>query len=207
MLTYPSATRVSTLIGRRACVIIGFAGAVLRARYYDPGEGLYISVDSIGLAGGNPTLYGYVGDVNGWVDIFGLTCSDSTAGTATINQYDNGLREGHFSVEINFNGKSQSTHQVITDGMETKLKTKIVNVGPGMRSPVNSATIDIPNAKAAMDMQNSLLKVDNLGPYQDFKNTCLTHVIDIVNAGGGKYTKTPLGSAKFLRGNNFGLLK
>ena len=27
------------------------------------------------MAGGNPTLYGYVGDVNGAVDIFGLACS------------------------------------------------------------------------------------------------------------------------------------
>ena len=44
-----------------------------RFRYYDPGEGVYLSVDPIGLAGGNPTLYGYVGDVNGEVDVFGLT--------------------------------------------------------------------------------------------------------------------------------------
>ncbi len=31
--------------------------------------------DPIGLAGGNPTLYGYVGDVNVWVDVLGLACS------------------------------------------------------------------------------------------------------------------------------------
>ena len=43
-----------------------------RFRYYDAGEGVYISRDPIGLAGGNPTLYGYVGDVNGAVDPFGL---------------------------------------------------------------------------------------------------------------------------------------
>ena len=28
--------------------------------------------DSIGLADGNPTLYGYVGDTNWWIDPFGL---------------------------------------------------------------------------------------------------------------------------------------
>ena len=30
-----------------------------RFRYYDPKAGSYISQDPIGLAGGNPTLYGY----------------------------------------------------------------------------------------------------------------------------------------------------
>ena len=45
-----------------------------RFRYYSPDEGMYISQDPIGLAGGNPTLYGYVCDPNGWVDVFGLRC-------------------------------------------------------------------------------------------------------------------------------------
>jgi len=43
-----------------------------RFRYYDPELGQYITQDPIGLAGGNPTLYGYVGDPNSWVDPFGL---------------------------------------------------------------------------------------------------------------------------------------
>ena len=43
-----------------------------RFRYYDPKTGAYISQDSIGLAGGNPTLYGYVDDPNTWIDVFGL---------------------------------------------------------------------------------------------------------------------------------------
>ncbi|WP_314740987.1 RHS repeat-associated core domain-containing protein [Hoylesella pleuritidis] len=33
-----------------------------RFRYYDPNIGNYISQDPIGLAGNNPTLYGYVFD-------------------------------------------------------------------------------------------------------------------------------------------------
>ena len=33
---------------------------------------MYISQDPIGLAGGNPTLCGYVSDTNMWVDILGL---------------------------------------------------------------------------------------------------------------------------------------
>ena len=43
-----------------------------RFRYYDPNAGSYISQDPIGLAGNNPTLYGYVRDTNSWFDILGL---------------------------------------------------------------------------------------------------------------------------------------
>lgn len=43
-----------------------------RFRYYDPSTGNYISSDPIGLAGNNPTLYGYVDDVNLWFDPWGL---------------------------------------------------------------------------------------------------------------------------------------
>jgi uncharacterized protein RhaS with RHS repeats len=33
---------------------------------------MYLSQDPIGLAGNNPTLYGYVRDINSWVDVLGL---------------------------------------------------------------------------------------------------------------------------------------
>ena len=44
-----------------------------RFRYYSPEMGSYISQDPIGLAGGNPTLYGYVDNPTIWLDPFGLT--------------------------------------------------------------------------------------------------------------------------------------
>lgn len=44
-----------------------------RFRYYSPDMGMYISSDPIGLAGNNPTLYGYVEDVNLLNDILGLS--------------------------------------------------------------------------------------------------------------------------------------
>ena len=44
-----------------------------RFRYYDPRIGNYISQDPIRLAGNNPTLYGYVGDLNKYVDVWGLS--------------------------------------------------------------------------------------------------------------------------------------
>ena len=43
-----------------------------RFRYYDNEAGNYISQDPIGLAGNNPTLYGYVSDCNKSYDILGL---------------------------------------------------------------------------------------------------------------------------------------
>ncbi|TKI69460.1 RHS repeat-associated core domain-containing protein [Lysinibacillus mangiferihumi] len=43
-----------------------------RFRYYDPEQGNYTQIDPIGLAGGNPTLYGYVSDLNAMIDPFGL---------------------------------------------------------------------------------------------------------------------------------------
>lgn len=44
-----------------------------RSRYYDSSIGNYLSQDPIGLAGNNPTLYGYVYDINSWLDPLGLT--------------------------------------------------------------------------------------------------------------------------------------
>ncbi|WP_136668189.1 DUF6531 domain-containing protein [Flavobacterium sp. H122] len=43
-----------------------------RFRYYDYNIGNYISQDPIGLAGNNPTLYGYVTDSNSLIDVLGL---------------------------------------------------------------------------------------------------------------------------------------
>jgi RHS repeat-associated protein len=48
-------------------------------RYYDPEQGNYISQDPIGLAGSNPTLYGYVNDPNILIDPFGLNSNPETA--------------------------------------------------------------------------------------------------------------------------------
>ena len=44
-----------------------------RFRYYSSETGSYLSQDSIRLSGNNPTFYGYVKDVNSWIDIWGLS--------------------------------------------------------------------------------------------------------------------------------------
>lgn len=43
-----------------------------RFRYYDPNTGNYLNQDPIGLVGGNPTVYGYVKNINIQVDLYGL---------------------------------------------------------------------------------------------------------------------------------------
>ena len=70
-----------------------------RFRYYDPRIGNYISQDPIRLAGNNPTLYGYVGDLNNWVDIFGLKCKSP-----------NGYKTGDVDIHGNLSPQSNRAH-------------------------------------------------------------------------------------------------
>ena len=63
-----------------------------RFRYYDPRIGNYISQDPIRLAGGNPTLYGYVEDCNKFFDLFGLDCkANKKQGTLAEDKIYNDL--------------------------------------------------------------------------------------------------------------------
>ena len=70
-----------------------------RFRYYDPRIGNYISQDPIRLAGNNPTLYGYVGDCNEFVDILGLKCKSP-----------NGYKTGDVDVHGNLSLQSNRAH-------------------------------------------------------------------------------------------------
>jgi rhs family protein len=58
-------------IVRQACITIDSATT-------HPIKKMYISQDPIGLAGGNPTLYGYVYDPNSWMEVFGLSEYNAT---------------------------------------------------------------------------------------------------------------------------------
>ena len=62
-----------------------------RFRYYDPRIGNYISQDPIRLMGNNPTLYGYVGDLNKWADVFGLKCKKSNTAKVYEDKKDVGV--------------------------------------------------------------------------------------------------------------------
>ncbi|WP_370664398.1 RHS repeat domain-containing protein [Porphyromonas macacae] len=62
-----------------------------RFRYYDPNTGTFISQDPIGLAGNNPTLYGYVKDTNNWIDSLGLLNEFGIAGYGSSLHVKDGL--------------------------------------------------------------------------------------------------------------------
>ena len=68
-----------------------------RFRYYSPETGAYISQDPIGLAGGNPTIYGYVKDSNWWVDVFGLDCESNKSGERGIKKALKDLEKAGFT--------------------------------------------------------------------------------------------------------------
>jgi RHS repeat-associated protein len=81
-----------------------------RFRYYDPEAGGYVSQDPIGLAGGNPTLYGYVRNPLSWVDELGLKCKSQVSGEkgrkkATHDLERNGYTIVAEEVTMNVNGK------------------------------------------------------------------------------------------------------
>ena len=77
--------------------------------------GMYISSDPIDLAGNNPTLYGYVEDVNTWLDILGLS--------------------GFFNPII-FNAPSGNTHIVYQQEIDWNLP---VNTSEGVKTNLELA--------------------------------------------------------------------
>ncbi|WP_080663095.1 RHS repeat-associated core domain-containing protein [Treponema pedis] len=81
-----------------------------RYRWYNSNTGIYISQDPIGLAGGNPTIYGYVKDPNIQIDPLGLM---SKKGNDAIKQkapidFGNGYRGRKDS----FNYKGESDFEI-----------------------------------------------------------------------------------------------
>ena len=76
-----------------------------RFRYYSPEEGMYISQDPIGLEGGNPTLYGYVHDINAALDPLGLQifyhATKSSNAAESISTEGINLTKGRHSLDFN----------------------------------------------------------------------------------------------------------
>ena len=94
-----------------------------RFRYYNPETGAYISQDPIGLAGGDPTLYGYVKDSNTWGDRFGLDIIVIGEGQKRVNNTARNLRKDGNTVrtitddwpkELFFNPYDPSKHEQIS---------------------------------------------------------------------------------------------
>ena len=69
-----------------------------RYRYYMPGDGMYTQRDPIGLAGGNPTVYGYVFDTLKEVDPFGLNCKARFSGKRGMEKARHDIERNGFKI-------------------------------------------------------------------------------------------------------------
>jgi hypothetical protein len=133
-----------------------------------------------------------------WIDPLGLKC-----GKATIRQYENGYPEGHFTVEIDDGVNRFHTEQLITK--KDRSATSIFNTYVE-NNAAHTKVIDIPDATSAMEYQKSLIGKE-LGAYDTHQNSCLSHVVDVMESGGAKpVSKTDFGYGKFLMKNGFSRL-
>lgn len=170
-----------------------------RHRYYDPSVGQFTTQDPIGLLGG-VNGYQYAPNPTGWVDPLGLTCKE---GYAIVRQYENGFQEGHFTVEIVQEDISYQTDQVILnkDWSSTTIR-RSKNSFAG-KIPIAEAIIPLSNATGAREFQKSLINSE-LGKYDPITNSCLSHVFDVLEAGGEPVqNRHPLSYAKFYKKNGF----
>jgi len=70
---------------------------------------------------------------------------------------------------------------------------------PGSKA-VKEIEIELPNAKAAMEYQQKLIDSWDLGKYDVYENSCLTHVTDVMEAGGNPaVAKTKRGKNDFVK--------
>ncbi len=171
-----------------------------RHRYYNPSSGQFITQDPIGLLGGLNN-YQYAPNPTGWVDPLGLTAKEGDCGVAIIRQYENGYQEGHLTIEIIDGDISYHTDQVITSDDKSSTTIRRSNKAFEGEVPVAVVEIPIPNAEAARNLQKQLIN-ENLGEYDAINNSCVSHVCDILEAGGHKkINRHELSYAKFYKRN------
>jgi len=163
-----------------------------RYRYYSPKQQRFINQDPIGLVGGI-NHYQYAPNPVNWVDPFGLSCKE---GIAKIYRMGHG-RDMHFAIEIiTQNWEPEISHQYGSAGTPTA----IIDFDPKNTdmSIVHTISVVLPDALAARKEQVKLkdasylaleavdydpMKLDTPA-YDAVKQSCLTHVFDILKAGG-----------------------
>jgi hypothetical protein len=102
-----------------------------------------------------------------------------SSGFATIYHYKSQSRFGHYSIEVTSEYGNTHTHQVYRDAAGTK--TTISDVIED--SPLKRAVVELPDAQSAFLYQMDMLDVE-LGPYDLIKNSCQTHIGNVLREGG-----------------------
>ncbi|WP_249363924.1 RHS repeat-associated core domain-containing protein, partial [Pseudoalteromonas sp. S1649] len=167
-----------------------------RYRYYSPKQQRFINQDPIGLVGGI-NHYQYAPNPVNWVDPFGLSCKE---GAATVLKIGHGS-DMHFAIQVKTKFDTTKTHQHGgTEADGTRTNTLIIGYDEEdfAGKSIEKSTIKLPNAIAASDLQRQLLREgdmaldradwnpDNLDTplYDPVNQSCLTHVFDVLKAGG-----------------------
>ncbi|GAB2197565.1 RHS repeat-associated core domain-containing protein [Sessilibacter sp. MAH4] len=172
-----------------------------RHRYYNPNTGQFTQQDPVGLLGGLNN-YQYAPNPIGWIDPFGLTCKE---GFAYIYHYE-GPTSPHFTIVTEFDGKKFGTEQIGSEGERT-LDMEFNPLDAEM--PLLAVyKVKLADAEASQKYQRDLVDqgygaLDRAGYDPDRLDTpmycvetqsCLTHVFDVLNAGGKPAPKTsPVG--------------
>ncbi|WP_308860532.1 RHS repeat domain-containing protein [Myroides albus] len=99
-----------------------------RFRYYDPKIGMYISQDPIGIIGGM-VLYGYVHDVNGWLDVFGLA-GEGRGWLNWAKMWHDKRADEIFGVENKGRSIGGRNYDKYVDGKDIEFKSDNFSKGP-----------------------------------------------------------------------------
>ena len=120
-----------------------------------------------------------------------------------MRQYANDYQEGHVTIDIIEDDSSYQTDQVITS--LDRSSTTIRRSGKAFenRVPLAEAKIPLSDAGSARDLQKSLIN-ENLRIYDPIDNSCVSHVCDILEAGGHpEINRHPISYAKFYKKHGF----
>ena len=170
-----------------------------RHRYYDPHSGRFVSSDPVGLQGGL-NLHAYAPNPVQYLDPLGLT-----SGKAVVRHYDTGSRTGHYTVETHQGARKIHTHQI---SFEDTNGTTIVDEKAYRlmdNTPVaREVEIPLPDAASAQKYQRQVEETD-CGTYDEATNSCLTHVGNVLRAGGVAVPEDPRQQGSFFRRLGFKL--
>ena len=110
------------------------------------------------------------------------------AGKAVVRKHG----KTHVSIEVQKGDTSLQTHQTTSErGRSTFIEDANVGTPPG--KVTGEKEIFLPDADAAMKRQRDLMDAGDLGPYNVEKNSCLSHVCDILKEGGVEGVPAPKG--------------
>jgi hypothetical protein len=80
--------------------------------------------------------------------------------------------------------------------------TYIINDVSFLEKPIKSVKLKLPDAESAISYQKSMFG-KNLGPYDKKTNSCVTHIGEVLRAGGVDIPKSPIRQFGFLQSLGF----